>query len=263
VFQWLFFSWQHNPYYNHGFIIPFISGFLIWRIWIIKRKDFVPGLNLPGLFLIIAGLFVYTAGQIYAAYWICALSLIPVLQGILSQISGWKNSTQFLFPVIFLIFMIPLPFIDYVTTCFAVFSAYCVSIILHACGIPVIVNGAEIFLTDSSFRIGLPCSGLKTLISLLIPSCLLIFMYDCSIRQKLLLFIVIFPLALVTNIVRILLLVIFSQVYGPAYALKTAHDYLGIMMPILVFIGILALARSIGCSTIKKGFISSEPDLPR
>jgi len=263
VFVWLVSSWEFNPYYSHGILIPFISVFLIWRIWEKERKNFVPGLNLPGVLLIIAGLFVYTVGYLYAAYWLCALSLIPILQGILSQISGWKNSLQFLFPVIFLIFMIPLPFIDYVSTYFAAFSVYCASIVLRACGIPVIINGAELFLSDLSFRIGLLCSGLKTLIALLIPSCLLIFMYECNFKIKLLLFILIFPLALVTNIVRILLLVFFSQVFGMGPALETVHDILGIMMPILVFIGILALAQSIGCSSIKKGIITPEPDHPR
>jgi exosortase/archaeosortase family protein len=88
-------------------------------------------------------------------------------------------------------------------------------------------------------------------------------MYECNFKDKLLLFILIFPLALVTNIVRILLLVFFSQVFGMGPALETVHDILGIMMPILVFIGILALAQSIGCSSIKKGIITPEPDHPR
>jgi len=262
VFVWLVSSWVNNPYYSHGFFIPFISGFLIWRIWLTGRKDFKPGFNLPGFMLIIAGLFIYIGGFFYASYWICALSLIPFLQGFLIVISGWKNSRQFLFPVLFLIFMIPVPFIDYVAIYFAAFSAYWASILIHICGITVTINGAELFLSESSFRIGLPCSGLKTLISLLIPSTLLIFMYECNIRDKLLLFFLIFPLALLTNIVRIFLLVIFSQ-YGPQTALNTVHDILGVLMPILVFIGILALAQSIGCSSIKKGIFTSSKNQTR
>jgi exosortase len=256
VFVWLVLSWVTNPYYSHGFFIPFISGFLIWRIWVTEKKEFKPCFNLPGFILLVAGLLMFTGGYLYASFWICALSLIPFLQGVLILIFGWENSLQFLFPVLFLIFMIPVPFIDNISTYFAAFSAYWASALTHICGIPVTINGAEIFISDSSFRIGLPCSGLKTLISLLIPSTLLIFMYECNIRDKILLFVLIFPLALFTNVARIFFLVIYSQVYDPEPGLKTVHDILGIMMPVLVFLGILAMAHLIGCSSIKKGIIT-------
>jgi len=255
VFVWMVSSWMTNPYYSHGFFIPFISGFLIWRIAVSGKDAFKPYFNLTGLILLIIGLFIYIGGYFYASFWICALSLIPFLQGILIQFFGWKNSLQFLFPVLFFIFMIPVPFIDFLSTYFAAFSAYWASFLIQICGIPVTISGAEIFISDSSFRIGLPCSGLKTLISLLIPSTLLIFLYDCNIRDKILLFILIFPLAFVTNVARIFFLVIYFQVYGPDLGLNTVHDILGIMMPVLVFIGILALAHLIGCSSIKKGII--------
>jgi exosortase len=252
VFLWLVSSWVNNPYYSHGFFIPIISGFLIWRIWAGEKNGFDAGFDIRGFILIAAGLFIYALGTLSAAYWICGFSLIPFLQGFLSQISGWKHSQQFLFPVIFLIFMIPVPFVDFIATCFAVFSAFWASALIHIFGIPVTLNGAELIISDSSFRIGLPCSGLKTTLSLLIPSSLLIFMYECNIRDKMLLFILIFPLAIATNILRILLLVIFSRVYGQEFVLITFHDILGIMMPVLVFMGILALAQSFGCSSLKK-----------
>ncbi len=255
VLFWMVSSWGTNPYYSHGFFIPFISGFLIWRISLSGKKEFRPCFDFTGFLLIIAGLVMYATGYLNASIWICALSLILFLQGVFILIYGWKNSLQFLFPVSFLIFMIPVPFIDYVSTYFAAFSVYWASALIQLFGIPVTTNGAELVITDSSFRIGLPCSGLKTLISLLIPSSLLIFMYRCDIRHKILLFILIFPIALITNVARILILVIYSQINATEPGLRTFHDILGIMMPVLVFIGILALAHTIGCSSIKKEII--------
>lgn len=252
VFVWLISSWEFNPYYSHGILIPLISGFLVLLTWRGERKNFTPGPSIQGMVLIVVGMLVHIAGYWYSAFWIAALSLIPVLLGLLSFVSGWKNTSKFLFPAFFLVFMIPFPFIDTLATGFAAFSVFCSSVVIQLCGIPVVTNGAELVLPGSAFRIGLSCSGLKTMISLLIPSTLLIELCVCRTGKKILLFLLIFPLAFITNILRILVLVAVTNVYGTEFAMKNVHDVMGLLMPVLVFLGILALARFMGCSAIKK-----------
>ena len=41
---WMAERWWESPYYGHGFLIPIVSGYLIWRLrqrlWQLPRDDF-------------------------------------------------------------------------------------------------------------------------------------------------------------------------------------------------------------------------------
>ena len=109
VFIWLVRAWLANPYYGHGFLILPVSAFIIW--W--KRKELVKGEPVsPGIALLVLGLALYIWGFLWRIRPLCAFSLLPVLFGLTLYFRGKNCARTLAFPICFLVFMIPLPFLD-------------------------------------------------------------------------------------------------------------------------------------------------------
>ena len=97
----------------------------------------------------------------------CAFSLLIVLSGVVFLFFGTKAMRSIVFPLCFLIFMIPLPFIQEIGFYLQTISVHSSAWLLTVVGFSVTTVGPEIHLRDAIFTIGLPCSGINTLIALL------------------------------------------------------------------------------------------------
>ena len=77
--RWLVQSWVSNSYYAHGFIIPLISGFLVWT----KRHELEKGEpSIIGAFVLAAGAAMYILGFFWDMRFLSAFSLLIVLSGL-------------------------------------------------------------------------------------------------------------------------------------------------------------------------------------
>ena len=229
TFTWLINSWLTDPYYSHGFLIPIISGVIAW-INIRKRKkesEFEPEPFKHGIFIFAFGLILYTAGYIKLFPFLSAFSLLFTLSGLILYFYGKPLMRSFLFPVSFLIFAIPLPFVflEKVTFVLQSFSARYSASIIELLGIPVERIGAEIHLQNAAFVIGLPCSGMNTLISLLAMAAILIYILRCRTSKKTVLFCAAVPIAIGANIFRIVAILLVANAYGAETAMKFFHNF--------------------------------------
>lgn len=172
VFSALIDTWLIDPYYSHGFIIPVVSLYIAWM----QRKHLEQndGDFMYGAAFTFAGLVVYGYGIFNKALYITAISFLIVSMGLVLSLYGRKGAERLAFPVFFLIFMIPLPYMDYASTYLQTVTASASSALTRLAGIPVVNHGSQIELgTESVFVIGEPCSGLRTMIALLrLPRCL-------------------------------------------------------------------------------------------
>ena len=130
-----------------------------------------------------------------------------------------------LFPIGFLIFMIPLPFIASLAVPLQSVSAHWSAAGAQASGIPVTRTGAEIYLPGAAFTIGLPCSGMNTLISLLALAALLLYLLKAPLYKKVIIFILAFPIAIIANILRIVLLLVIAHLWGSDAAMSFFHGF--------------------------------------
>ena len=99
-------QWSTNPDYSHGFIIPFLSGYLIWR-----RKDAFSlsavDPELKGLLFLIPGLFLLVLGKAGAANFAMRFSFLIVLLGLIVFLLGINIAKALLFSIGYLFLMIP------------------------------------------------------------------------------------------------------------------------------------------------------------
>ncbi len=244
----LFGSWRVNPFYSHGVIIPLISLFFIWRKkHLLESKDAAFG---KGLGVLAAGLFAYAVAIFYKSVFFGASSFIVVLTGLVIMSRGTKGLKVLGFPLLFLFFAVPIPVLGDVAVVLQVFTAKASAWVLEAFGVPVILKGAQISLADTAYVIGLPCSGMRSMISLLALAALYSYILDCPAKKKFLVFLAAEPLAVIFNIGRVSFLLWVAYGYGRESAMGL-HDLLGIAYFLLSLTFLIILARLLGCRKLR------------
>lgn len=243
-----------DSYYSHGFIVPLVSAYLIWR----KRsriKALLPAAKPSGsgLVLLVSGLLLHLASTALTLNFGSYLSLPIVLAGLGLYFWGKAIFPLLLFPLFFLIFMIPLPNVVIIAVSFKmkILAAQMASGIVSLMGIPIARDGSTIYLPAGSLVVGDPCSGLKSLISLLALGVVFTQFTNASRLKKNILCLSAVPIAMISNILRIILLILAAYVYGEKAALGFFHDFTGMLVFVFAFIGLVGAARLLKCQIIR------------
>ena len=144
---------------------------------------------------------------------------------------GWERTKEVLFPLSFLIFMIPLPSsaINVISLPLKMWVAYLGSTLVGILDIPIYQSGFYIDTAKGTLLIDDPCSGIRSLISFMALGALAGYISDSSMKSRTLLFALSIPIAMVTNILRVSFLIIISNYYGSGAAQPDtwAHDLTG------------------------------------
>ncbi|MHC1585529.1 MAG: exosortase/archaeosortase family protein [Candidatus Syntropharchaeia archaeon] len=246
TFIWLGNSWLTDPFYSHGFLVVAVSGYVAWRN--IRSSEtgepFEPGILVFGF-----GLFLYAIGFITTFPFLSAFSFLFTASGLILYFYGKPMMRSLLFPISFLIFAIPLPFLFLEKIAFFLQSitAGCSASLIGVLGIPVERVGNKIHLRDAIFTIGLPCSGINTLVSLLTLTTIFIYILRCPLYKKGILLLLSVPVAISANILRITSLLLIANHYGAETAVSIFHTYSNLLLFILAFIILIIFASIIGC----------------
>ena len=213
TFRWLVISWLNNPYYSHGFLVPLISLFFLWR----KRRALFEERGEPnklGWIVITLGLAGHLVAMIWQAYYLSALAFILVLFGLLIHFCGLLVTRQLLFPLALLLFMVPLPLIDRLSPHLESLTATYATNLVRLLGIPAESLGSQIYLPDTTFVVAAPCSGLNSLVSLLALAALFAFLVRGTLAAKLALLGTAVPIAMTANLFRVSFLLSIAHFFG-------------------------------------------------
>ncbi len=234
--------WMYNryispdSYYSHAFFIPFISGFLIYK----KKDELIeiqPECSLLGLLIIILSFVLHVLGTILYVFSISGFSIFILLIGISLYIFGEKIFNIIFFPIVFMLFMFPLPlaFISKLSFPLKMIVAKGGVWIAKLWGFPILREGFYITIPAGNLLVGNPCSGLRSIISFLALGSIFAYIIDTSTSKKWLIFIISVPIALLSNIVRIFILILISQYWSieAASPESVLHNASGIFVFIL------------------------------
>jgi len=216
VFGWLYERFTApDTFYGHGFLVPLVSGYLLWQ----KRSHLteIPAIDLVGAFCALTGILVHMLGIWASIYGLSAWALPLIIYGGLRVIAG-KNANYALFPVILLVFMLPLPveFLNAATvplretvTAVAVEMARMVDI-------PATREGFRILLPEGVLSIDNPCSGLRSLIAFTAIGSVMAYTLNRNIFVKLLVVVNVLFVALFVNSLRVVSLTLIAYYNGVA-----------------------------------------------
>jgi exosortase len=236
--------WWKDSDYGHGFLVPVFSAFLLWRnrSWTRIR----PEPNAWGLGVITSSVLLLIAGSIAAEVFVSRVSLVLLLYGVALYFAGWKMLRSLVFPLGFLLFMIPLPAIIYyqITFPLQLLSSRLVAWTLQLVSIPVLREGNLLILPNYTLDVVEACSGIRSLIALVTLAVADGYFVGKRLWIRLVMVILIFPIAVFTNSVRISIAGVLTYTLGPASAEGYFHQFEG-LITFFVALVLLFLAHSI------------------
>ncbi|MSP11509.1 MAG: exosortase/archaeosortase family protein [Chloroflexi bacterium] len=216
---WLVREWGDNPYYGHGPLVPLVSLVLVALVWphlgsLLRRNSQRSSLpvrpaglpvTLPwGFILVATGLGLRLLGTATESDFLGALALLLVLAGIGRWWLGREGMRLVAFPLAYLAFAIPLPFMDDIGFYFQRLSTAATTVLLKLGGVPASYQGAEVSLPSASFVVGVQCSGLYSTVTLTALGLLYVYMLNLRSWPRRLLLIAVIPLVTVTaNVFRL------------------------------------------------------------
>lgn len=252
TFFWLHYKYsQQDSYYSHGYLIPIITIYLIYRkrteLRVINRSS-----DISGLAIIICALLLHIIGTMSDVNFFSGFSMFFYVFGASLYLFGRDLTKQIAFPLVFLVFMFPIPnpFIDTVGLPSKSLATSLALKIIDLIGIPYFQEGFKINLGNTSLFVGTPCNGMKSLISFAALAALFLHLSDVALWRRLAIFAAIFPMAFFLNACRIAILVYIANNYGIEKA--SPESYLHSMSGLAVFIvGTIALVLFVRISEQK------------
>jgi len=252
TFTWLLNVWLTDPVYSHGILIPVVSLFFAWKT-IHDQGSRDPEPFRLGMVPFMLGIILHAFGFVMTFPFLSAISFMFVICGVILYIYGEKMMESLLFPVLLLIFAIPIPWTPAIATTLQSISARCSTTLLEILGVGITRIGSEMRLDDCAFSIGLPCSGMNTLISLLAISAVFVHLLKCPAPRKAALFCVTIPIAIAANIVRVTAIILIADHFGKDVAMKLFHDISSPFVFIIAFVFLITISKLMKCRIRERG----------
>jgi exosortase len=227
-------TWNTNPQYSHGFLIP---GFALLLLWM--RKDQLDRTALRpswwGLLLLAAGLGLRLAGTYYYFVWLDPISLVPCVAG-LTLLLGGRAAWRWAWPaVLFLTFMIPLPYrlANSLSGPLQRLATVTSTFVMQTFGLPALAEGNVILVNDHEINIVEACSGLRMLVVFFALSTAVGLIIRRHWIDKVIILASAVPIALASNVFRVTATGVMYEAGYSEMANAFFHDAAGwLMMPV-------------------------------
>ncbi len=160
-------TWD-TPENGHGPIMLAVVAGLLWQ----KRKALLDAPVAPdgltGWASLITGLLCFVLGRSQGIATFEVASHVPVLAGVVLLKRGWSGLRAVWFPMLFLLFAIPLPgaLVEAITGLLKQEVSVVVEQLLYMAGYPVARNGVVLIVGQYQLLVADACSGLNSLFSL-------------------------------------------------------------------------------------------------
>ena len=227
-------TWSSSDDYSHGFFIIPVSIYLLWT----KRDELTETPVRPsnwGGILIVASLLLYILARLAGIATLASLSIVPLVFGIVIYLFGFSVFKKCLFPVAFLIFMVPVPSQIYSSLTNPLQLIVSKSSVWGASllTIPLLREGNIIHLPDRTLQVVQACSGLRSLMMLLTLSALFGYLTLKSNFLRAILFITGVPAAIMVNIFRVFLMILAFHYFNYDLTADPVHTVFGLVIFIL------------------------------
>ncbi|THB75656.1 MAG: exosortase [Desulfobulbaceae bacterium] len=237
-------EWGTNKDYSHGYFIP---ALVLYMIYSLKDKLVETPVkpSSSGIILVILGLCVLLAAKIGTEYFLQRTSLIIVLLGFVLFLFGRKWTRLLLIPILYLIFMIPLPAIIWNKVAFPLqlFGSSLTEHVVRLLGIPIFREGNVLHLAETTLEVVAACSGLRSLVTMFAMSTLLVWFSSGSPAKKWLLFFSAAPAAIFANIIRLTTTALLASKMGAEVANGFLHDFSGLVTFVIGFCILLIMNK--------------------
>lgn len=242
-------QWYTDPNYSHGFFVPLFSGFALWKSRG-RLASIVPRPSIWGLPVIVLSLLTLVVGIFGAELFLSRASLILLATGMVIFFLGWEMLRAVLFPLAFLILMVPLPTIVFsqITFPLQILASKLAAWTLPLCGVPVLREGNIINLPSMPLEVAQACSGIRSLMSLATLAIMYGYLLEPRIWARVLLAAASVPIAVAANGLRIVGTGLIVQYWDPDKAEGFFHLFSGWLIFVLSLVMLFGLHRLLRAS---------------
>lgn len=244
--SWLLSAWNSENDYEHGLIFPFLIAGLIAFQFRQMRAVATRGSWL-GLAVVLLGIACYAAAHRTLQPRVAVGGLPFILWGSALYLWGWQVARLLAFPLFFFWLAIPLPSFQQATTHLQIIATQLTHLGAGLCGVETYMQGTEILPVKGNWpplSIAGGCSGIRSLMALLMISAVWAYVAKIALWKRALLFLSAIPLAILGNALRITSIFVIAE-YGDAkWARETWHDWSGLVLFYPISLGLLLILHS-------------------
>jgi len=218
---------------GHGPLVLATGSWLVWRELSQSKVEARPGKLLLGLALLAPVMTIFMFARITGVLEIEAFAMYGSLITAAYLLFGGAVIRAVWFPLVYLAFTLPPPdtVVAAVTQPIKIAISQGVVALLHAAGYPVANSGVTIQIGQYELLVAAACAGLNSIVTL--GALCLLYSYlrhRANFAAFLVLSLAAVPVAMISNFVRVLVLVLVTYYLGEAAAQGFVHDFAGLLM---------------------------------
>lgn len=226
---------------------PFVFLVAIGLLWYMRRDlAALPRSPSPAALPVVGlALMLHWIGARGQAPRISIAAFVLFLWAVVWLLWGWPMATRTAFPIFFLLFALPVSFLnEQVAFPLRMVVTRVATGIAHLFRIDVIRQGTQIFDPTGKFQydVAPACSGIRSLLALTMLTGVYGYVTQPTVLRKAILFLSAIPLAVLGNLARITL-VIFAGAFAGQEAGKVVHDWGWILTWSVTILGMRAIAQ--------------------
>ena len=224
-------QWINQPDYSHGFLVAPLSVVFLWSRRASFPRDSVGPAALGLSLLIFASVLRVAAGAFYLGPldgW-----TIPLwVAGAVWLLFGWACLKWSLSAIVFLWFMIPIPFSaeTWLSVPLQALATKLSSACLIMLGQPALAEGNTIWLGEHQLFIEEACSGLRIFVGIFALAFAFALFSHWTWWQKAMALAAVLPVAIVANVTRVTVTGLLYQLVSSKVGMHFSHDLAGLVM---------------------------------
>ena len=225
------YSSNKSEYYSHIALIPLVSIYLIY----IKRKEIFTEVNYlfaVGIPVVLLGIALFLSGLLWSASLdnnnyasLLVFSIFIFINGAFILLYGMQSYRNALFPLLFLIFTVPIPtaLMDRIIYFLQVGSTEFTNLLFMASGVPFVREGFVFHLPNVSVEVAKQCSGIRSGMAIFIVATLAGYLFLKTYWKMIFLVICAVLIAMFKNGIRIITLSLLGNYVDPQILASSLH----------------------------------------
>ena len=234
--------------YTHLLLIVPISAALIFAERTTLKPAFDPAVGFGSALLVVA---ILIGG--YSSWMIGSQSDLQLSISMLAMVTWWIGSfvlcfgtrmaRQFLFPLAFLFWLVPIPApaLNQIVAFWQQGSAISASILFSAVGVPVTQDGIMLSIPGLTLEVAQECSSLRSSLMLIVTSMVLAHLFLRSFWRKTTVVLAAIPLSIAKNGLRIFTISMLGTRVDPGFLHGNLHRKGGILFFLLALFAVVLL----------------------
>lgn len=237
-------AWYTDDNYSHGFFIAPLAAFFAWE----RRGEFAAKPIKPsafGLIVVALSLVLLVGGILGAELFISRVSFLGVLTGTILFLYGWQRLRVLIFPLAFMLLMIPIPAIIFNQIAFPLqlLASNVGEYTISSLDIPILREGNVLILANAQLEVAEACSGIRSLVSLFTLGLVFGYFVDKRAWVRVVIALSSVPVAILANGLRVASAGVAAHNFGRAGAEGLFHEFSGWVVFVLAFLMMFGLQR--------------------